>query len=141
MSAFVVSNEHINALINFGLETTYWNPATQCCEEINRHTAQHVGQILMDANQRSVNYRYQEHDTAPMFKFNLGGGFTAVQILKACHCLDYQCCENEDWPQTLAYGILETIKSKAERLLPGYESAAWEIRPKEDSPKLTEITF
>lgn len=130
MSAFIVSNEHINALVNFGLKSTYWNPKTQWREEINRHTAQEVGQILLDENQRSVNYRYSENDTSPAFKFTVDydGELTPVQVIKACHCLDYQCCETPDWEQTLAHTILETIKHKAEGLLPGYDEAAWEIR-------------
>ena len=132
MSAFVVSNEHINALVNFGLKSTYWDPETECRESIDLKTAQRVGQILLDENVRSVNYRYSDESVpTPVFKFKIGGGYTAVQIIKAAHCLDYQSCETPDWEKTLAHSILETIKSKAERLVPGYEAAAWEIRPKQ----------
>lgn len=130
MSAFVVSNEHINALVNFGIGANYFDPVTKCTESITRSTAERVGQILWDENQRSVNYRYHDTEHAPVFKFRPNGYghfMTAVQIIKLCHGLDYQSCETDDWPQTVAHSILRAIECHAIYALPGYEAADWSI--------------
>lgn len=129
MSAYVVSNEHINALVNFGIGANYFDPVTKCLESITPATAERVGQILISENQRSVNYRYNEKESAPVFVFSNGYGhfMTAVQIIKLCHGLDYQCCEPDDWPQTVAHSILRAIENKAIYTLPGYEQASWSL--------------
>ena len=49
-----------------------------------------------------------------------------VHIIKMCHCLDYQSCETDNWEQTDAYQILQSIIDSATRELPGYEDAPWE---------------
>jgi hypothetical protein len=53
----------------------------------------------------------------------------AVAILKMCQCLNYQSCETEDWETTLAFKILDHIKTAAIHNLPGYEDAPWEYTP------------
>lgn len=52
---------------------------------------------------------------------------TPVQILRLIDCLDYQSCETDDWPQTLAYRQLDWLRSSAIRKLQGYDDARWEF--------------
>lgn len=49
-----------------------------------------------------------------------------VDILAMCACLDYQCCETNDWESTLAYKLVNRIKDAAIKQLPGYDDAPWE---------------
>jgi hypothetical protein len=49
-----------------------------------------------------------------------------IAILKMCDGLEYQSCETEDWEQTVAYRLLESIRKAAIRTLPGYEDAPWD---------------
>lgn len=52
---------------------------------------------------------------------------TPTQILKLVDSLDYQSCETDDWPQTLAFRQLGWIRGAATRNLPGYDQAQWEF--------------
>lgn len=54
-----------------------------------------------------------------------------VAILKMADGLEYQSCETEDWPQTVAYGLLQAIRRAAIRALPGYEKAPWDYYAEE----------
>ena len=133
MSAYVVSDEHIDVLIYYAIAkqaSYYFHPRRV---EITRENANEIGQILLDENHRSVNYRYNETDKAPEYKYkpapgSLPANHQPVQILKAISCLDYQCCETDDWATTHAHAVLEGIKDKAISCLPGYDAAAWGIR-------------
>ena len=48
-----------------------------------------------------------------------------VQVLKLVRSLDYQSCETDDWPMTLAARQLEWIMGEAISRLDGYEDADW----------------
>jgi len=126
MSAFILSNNHIAALVDFG----------------SRHRAEYffdndwraiygrektAGGILLNANYRSVNCRY---DTAESGKFTFiepARTYEPVEILKACDCYNYQACETEDYYQSEASAIIDAIRKAAICALPGYEEAPWEI--------------
>jgi len=137
MSAFVVGNDHINALLNWAIhhQVSYYLPATKERVQITAFSATEVGQILLDANERSVGIRYPDDHEMPRghseaFAFKLCGLprlKSAVQIIKACHCLDYQCCEADDWEGTIAHRIMSAILSAATHEVPGYAAAQWEI--------------
>ena len=49
-----------------------------------------------------------------------------IAILKMLDCLNYQSCETDDWRDTVAFRLLECIRSAAIRTLPGYEDAPWD---------------
>lgn len=48
-----------------------------------------------------------------------------VQVLKSAQCFEYQACETDDWPTSLAHKYLEQAKWQAIRKLPGWDSADW----------------
>jgi hypothetical protein len=130
MSAFICSDEHINVLINYAVNkraSYYWNPRRI---DITSKNASEIGQILLDENYRSVNHRYRsEHGEPHAFKFKLSiKPYSAVDILKAINCLDYQSCETDDWSKSQAWAILDGLKDVAIRNLPGYEASnGWNL--------------
>jgi hypothetical protein len=134
MSAFIVSNEHINALVSYMVtkQISYWNEQERV--PVTRFNAEEVGRILLNENVRSVNHRYHgeieedEKNASCAYTFRYRPmPISAVQIIKAVHCLDYQSCETDDWETTLAYKICQRILSTACCNLPGYEQAKWGI--------------
>ena len=132
MSAFIVNRTHIAALAAFCTNSQDW--AGRSLKDGTR-----IGNILWDANYRSVNVRYDEDDSAPVFTLHTADLVNMpsdpVVVIKACHCLEYQSCEFEEWPQSEACGILESIVSSACHKLSGYEAAPWGIAelPEEDN--------
>lgn len=130
MSAFVVSNNHINILINWAVSQTGFKVNVYYQEKtftIGEDNAQQAGQILLDENYRSVNHRYDSFDKAERFKFVRKHflNMSKVQIIKHCDCLNYQSCETDDWKDTFAFKIIKAIRERAIHSLPGYDDAKW----------------
>jgi hypothetical protein len=126
MSAFIVSDEHLNYLISYASDRRvgWWDGTARRyvfgCE-------QEVFNKLFRANMESVNERYSENTPPMPSKFVWRGDTTAIQVLKGCSCFDYQACEVKDYDQTEAARIVNEIRSSAIRSLRGYEEAEWEI--------------
>lgn len=127
MSAFIVSDKHISALVSAGslwgvkyFHSEMWRPI--------RGRENEIGQILLNENYRSVNYRYSEDEQPHHFRHVPSlMKYSLLQIIKACNCYNYQACETPDYYDTEAYSIVMAIREHAIHLLPGYEDAAWEI--------------
>lgn len=116
MSAYVVSDRTINALLAFAV--------AHRVSDFNDPAA--AGNILLAENQRSVNYLYGEHTPAPVLKYDAGEPVPElVQVLKLIDCVEYQSCETPDWVTTPAFQLLNHLRSKATGLLPGYDAAEW----------------
>ena len=129
MSAFVVSEGHINTLVSFGAGGQ--NPASVYWERRHisfRGNEQMLADVLMNANVEAVNTRYSDDEQLTGCKFSRVCTVPApVGILKACDCYDYQTCELADYEATLAAKIIEAVRAKAIRALPGYDAAKWAI--------------
>lgn len=114
-------------------------PAEQLAD---RDLANFYADILYRENVRSVQYRYSNiprndlpgpcedpgHVTisnrdmaAPKYV-----RVKALWVLKMCDCLDYQSCETDDWRETLAFRLLQSIRAAAVHALPGYDDAPWD---------------
>jgi hypothetical protein len=129
MSAFICSDKHVSTIVRFASKTNVvvysGNPSLRWIVAGNeRHTAS----MLHAENVKSVNYRYLQ--AAP------DGGIVydphapelrPIEVIKACDCLAYQSCEHPEWETSIANELLNEIQRKAVSLLPGYESARWEI--------------
>lgn len=129
MSAFVVSENHINALVSFAIGGQ--NPATAFWDRKHidfRGNEQMLADVLMNANVEAVNTRYgdEEQLTGCKFRRNCTPP-SPVAILKACDCYDYQTCELDGYESTFAAKIIEAVRNKAIRALPGYDAAKWSI--------------
>ncbi|PYS87680.1 MAG: hypothetical protein DMF62_11730 [Acidobacteria bacterium] len=87
MSAYIVSDAHINYLLTF------------MSANDSRYSGVYLDSIankLRAANYASVNCRYNEEDAAPETGFSFYPGAREADplvVLKACACFDYQACE------------------------------------------------
>lgn len=138
MSAFIVSDHHLNVLVSWAASrhgsdavAYYWQGQRRDV----RQDPQRIACVLYAENVRSVNARYNEHTSPNGFHYvpqSLGYlKITPVQIIKACHCYEYQACETKDWEESEAFAIIQGIKNSAIRMLPGYDEADWELRTPE----------
>ncbi len=140
MSAFLVSREHIQYLVNAARH--YTRDGSGCISWLSKKTgkwqtfdgwdralASKVGQILWDANVKSMIVRYGKGISAETYKHprDPEARVENVQVLKAVLCMDYQSCESDDWESSEAHAILEAIKSAAITSLPGYNEAEWSL--------------
>ena len=120
MSAWIVSKFHIDCLMKAYLKYKSKHGATF------RENLSDVGQLLVDQNYRSVNYRYGTTQKPYMYVASSQVRLLRpVEIIKAVHCLRYQSCETPGWKRTKAYKILDDIEALAIEELPGYEKAPW----------------
>lgn len=140
MSAFVVSDTHINTLVSFASlhQATYSHSGVY---KRIKDREQDVAALLYAANVRSVNHRYDETEPFGNFVFrwviNLP---STLAILKACDCYEYQACETDDYPQSEAAAVINAIRAWAIPRLPGYDDEPWEIPdPAHDEPEVIRL--
>ncbi len=93
-------------------------------------TMNRVGQILVDQNYRSYNYRYNETLEPEAFEITgqdlmYGKRLTSVETLKALASYDYQSGETPDYYETNAFKLADLIRHYAIEALPGYDDARW----------------
>ena len=157
MSAFEVSDTHIDVLISAALEGNHYGPLswyhdakeeipqTQPGEalpghedylsslqkthrEVNHENAETWGATLLAENRASVNHRYNEDEfEAPYTLTRYAGPFNPVAIIKAIHCYRYQSCEHPGWKASEAHDLCEALESRMIHELPGYDAAPWEV--------------
>ena len=141
MSAYIVDHDHIDALLSFAIQHDVRYVVNGACIEISKTNATEIGRILLDENERSVRHRYPGCDpdelpgtigqNAACYKFRRWPALVplaALSILKACDGLEYQCCETDDYEQSLAANIVGAIRKFAISRLPGYsESPGWSM--------------
>jgi hypothetical protein len=131
MSAFIVTDTHINALVRYAsrhkITVAYGNPTTRL--NVSAHE-QEVAQLLIDENIKSVNYRYSEAETS-LIEYDRGAPIlSAIEAIKAAQCLRYQSCEHSDYEESIAFKLIEAIIADAIPRLDGYQSASWAIADK-----------
>ena len=125
MSAFVVSDEHISGMLQVAAGDPlyyYWGNEPHYVYDVEK-----AGQILVDENYRSVNHRYSENDPPHEYRRAAVRNLSMLEIIKLCNSYSYQSCETNDWGQTEAYAIVDSLRERAIRRLPGYEDANWSI--------------
>ena len=164
MSAFMVSKYHIDLLVKAGLHygsrydtaagVSWWRTDEAGnwigWNEVRRYerpgddykqyvTPDQLGQMLVDANVRSLQYRYPndgpgEHP-GPIDAYYLqpyeyeapAKTLTPGEVFKAIDCLNYQSCEHPDWYRSEAYRFLAALRDGACTRTEGYEEAPWEF--------------
>lgn len=130
MSAYILHPNHTIALVNFGRShrVSVWDDNLDRPREFWKEYNE-LGQILVDENYKSVNYRYRDNLEPHKFVFKYDmQPRTPVQILRAINTYDYQSCEHPDYEKSLAKWIIDCLQSKAIHLLPGYDLGLSEIR-------------
>lgn len=118
MSAYIVSNYHINALITWAVahEVYFYERKHKERISINMLNADSIAAELYSENVRSVNTRYGERTKRKGFVFSRAPSalrLSAKDIVRACDCLDYQSCETDDWTRTKAHAALTAIREAA----------------------------
>jgi hypothetical protein len=128
MSAFVVTDQHINALVRYASRhsITVYEGATNVRFTVRGHEGI-AASLLLDQNVRSVNYRYDESEKATIFYNPAAPVLTAIEAIKAAQCLKYQSCETPDFDDSFSCKLLNNIISDAIPRLDGYNEAAWDI--------------
>jgi hypothetical protein len=130
MSAFIVSPDHITALLA-GFAT---QRRLQHLNPLSEEDLTEVGQQLLLENCRSVAHRYNQtvDDCWQDYRFDLKYAFNPPvrvisHLLKLCDCLDYQSCERDDWRDSAARRKLDEMCNLFISALPGYAQGAWEF--------------
>jgi hypothetical protein len=124
MSCFVVSPLHIDILVSWAMAhkaPCFPAPLTPLM----------VANLLADANNQAYAERYKEPVTSHYrFEFReTAGKVPALQILKACRCLKYQCSDWSEWKESRAFQLVDAIESMAIHKLPSYDDMLWELTP------------
>lgn len=127
MSAFVVSDKTITAIVTAmqhkHFSTDLKDPKTGKVYNA-RTNPQMYGQLLLNENYRSVNYRYEEKSEPRTFQMTYNtreGGyrdeFTLGEMYGSIECYMYQTCETPDWVGSDIYFAMCSLKDDlAERM-------------------------
>lgn len=122
MSAWIVSKEHIDALVTGLVRSGIAAPTGLSPDQL--------GQALWAENHASVNARYGEEDSAPAYVHAVLDLPPAV-LLKQVHCYDYQSCEHGGWETSPANAWITTLDGLLSRVTsdtsPAYRDAPWGI--------------
>lgn len=144
MSAFVVSNAHINAMIDAGMlvrcRPFTWYPKDKTGpKQLTYENASEVGQMLLDECIASVSCRYGEDGLTELpgpanaewvipYKYKrMANPPTPVEVLKLIDCYRYQSCEHPEWDDSEAHCFSKALQARTIDLLPGYDEAPWEL--------------
>jgi len=139
MSAFVVSDNHIDALVTvaiFGVSGRTATSGMWCGPYVfnNRasvYSADRLGAMLLNENVLSVQARYP-NDSVQVTKYTYPLGNTtpymsAVAALKLVKCYEYQACEHDGWDTSDAKKFCAALTGALIDALPGYDAAPWAL--------------
>lgn len=129
MSAFLVSNTHINALVRWAslkdVTVYHGNPSHRWQVA---GSEQEIAEALLSENVKSVQHRYDDEVSAQSIVYNSAVRLlTPVEVLKSVQCLKYQSNEHPEWKASLSYAVCHGIEQAAIKALPGYGEAPWGI--------------
>jgi hypothetical protein len=156
VSAFVVSKQHIDALVTAAVsaggsghrlrwfsrridrERDTWESVREISCEMTWDRVNDVGQMLVDECVKSVAYRYPNSDDLPgpadfeywRFPYLYARPLQPLSIVaavKAIHCYEYQSCEHPGWDTSEAHQFCRALEGALVRQLPGYDEASWEV--------------
>lgn len=119
MSAFEVSDLHINTIVNFASSRSRLNLEPEQCQT--------MAQTLRDQNTASLRACYGEGvETASEIRFVRHlGEFNPIAIVKLCYCYDFQACETDGYRDTEAAKFIRRVRGFAIEAVKGYEEAPW----------------
>lgn len=106
MSAFIVSDRHINYILSWVADHNgkYTNSKGRVL------SLDEIGGILRKENYRSVNFRYDTNKRpGEPFVYAYVGPTDTMQAYANCHCLDYQSNEGPKWEKSTACKLLKQI--------------------------------
>lgn len=107
MSAYIVATTTIDEIIFFAIEHSL----------IPESEANKAGQLLIDANYKSVNTRYNLKDKAPRYVYSPDDCMkTLYAAIACCNELDYQSCEFTGWKKSKAKDLLNRVAQCVSRI-------------------------
>ena len=124
MSAFLVTNKHINVIL------TAYNDGLYPGEKLSADELTELGYTLLRENQRSVNYRYGARNRVGRYRYQpvyLPEHNAALAAVKLLHSLRYQSCERPDYEKSAAYKLYIKLLNSITMDLPDYETAPWSV--------------
>jgi hypothetical protein len=128
MSAFHVSDDHINILLSWARKH---NPIVRVGDVRFDLTQSEdywrVGAVLRDANNASMYARYGDQPADFLPKTVSVAHLEAIDIVSGCDCFDYQACEYDGWKNSGAKDVTDQIRNAASRRVEGY-GRFWELR-------------
>ena len=128
MSAFHVSDDHINILLSWARKH---NPIVRVdhtrFDLTQSEDYWRVGAVLRDANNASMDARYGDKPEDFLPKTVSVAHLEAIDIVSGCDCFDYQACEYDGWESSGAKNAVDQIRNAASRKVPGY-GRCWELR-------------
>lgn len=140
MSAYMVSNDHLDLMVSAGLMGVGYEATLDVYHgdrwhNFNRYEhADMVKGLLHEANLDSVNYRYKEFSTEATRPYSgaditpyLGGPVIPWgHVLGALRCFEYQSCEHPEWSESLAKAIVDKIRFKVCQRITEEAGGMWE---------------
>ena len=127
MSAFHVSDDHINILLSWARKH---NPIVRVGDVRFDLTQSEdywrVGAVLRDANNSSMHARYGDKPEDFLPKTVSVAHLEAIDIVSGCDCFAYQACEYDGWAGSGAKSIVDEIRDAATRRVIGYDQF-WEL--------------
>jgi len=136
MSAFLVSQTHIDALVRTAMRGTsdnanehkQWWPCYFDGMTVNTFSADTVGLKLWRECAASVTARYPRNpESIAEYRYEDGSLFTGVQALKLIACYEYQSCEHDGWETSQAKTFCDSLRNSVIAHLPGYDDAEWSL--------------
>ena len=141
MSAYIVSDESINNIVN----SFFWLRDNERYKEILKekfkidleqiedsdleHELEVFGQALKNLNYSSVNQRYDRNNEVGKFEYVSKSGIALMQLLKSVQHFTYQSCEGDCDKTELYKFLIEFEHSLMWRIvgeLKEYKEAKWE---------------
>lgn len=124
MSAFICNDKHIAAIA--WMAARQYGPGSPRID-LNEYIDNF--KKLYEANVQSVNYRYNETTDTACEPIQLRQAeltnYNEVQIIKLCHCWEYQASELPNYEITKGYEVMQRALKNACQRLPGYDDAEW----------------
>lgn len=143
MSAYLVDANHISYLVEaamsraisigtfrwiWNIDRTAGNMLDGTLNKSDHKRGVEVGQMLLDENNKSVNFRYSEDKAGEVFTsahLQRRHNIEPLQVIKACDAFEYQACEHKTWRESQACAFITSLRRAACRALPGYDDAKW----------------
>ena len=129
MSCYIVTDKHISAIIGYACRENIrldGRAGEGCIYAPGME--QEASALLHAANVRSVNTRYNKDSPEDGIVFDTAAPkLSAIDVIKACDGLAYQCDEWTSFDGSNADKLLKVIQRHAVRKLPGYDAAPWSI--------------
>lgn len=105
--------------------------ALELRNELTYETVDRVGQMLVDENYKSVNFRYDENSEPipytykqfPLVKYEI----SPANLLGLLDNYEYQTCEHPEWQKSEAHKFVNCLRRAIIHDLPGYD---WSIKSK-----------